>query len=48
MCIISDVIFLKTNSIFCECFPITNLYAKIVERNNDFFLKKLGFTLVPP
>ena len=47
MRIISDVIIFFTNSIFCECFSITNLYTRIVERNNEF-LKKIGFTLVPP
>ena len=39
MRIITDVIFFFTNSIFCECFSITNLYTRIVERNNDFFKK---------
>ena len=33
--------FIFTNSIFCECFSITKLYTRIVERNNDFFKKNL-------
>ena len=42
MRIISDVTvcLFFTNSIFCECFSIKNLYTRIVERNNDFFKKK--------